>query len=66
MLLFRRISDSRFTWINDFEENWTESVGFVLFPAEYLICWHVQTKDGLTDGRTHRRTDELINLGGAG
>ncbi len=38
MLLFQRISDSRFTWIHDFEENWTESVGPVLFSAEYLIC----------------------------
>ena len=25
--LFQRISDSRFTWIHDFEENLTESVG---------------------------------------
>jgi len=57
MLLFRRISDTRFTWIHDFEENWTESVGPVLFSAEYLICRHVR-KDGRTDGE--------INLGGAG
>jgi len=40
MLLFQRISDSQFTWIHDFEENWTESVGPVLFSAEYLICRH--------------------------
>jgi hypothetical protein len=50
MLLFRRISDSRFTWIHDFEENWTESVGPVLFSAEYLICRHVRM-DGRMDGR---------------
>ena len=55
--LFQRISDSRFTWIHDFEENLTESVGPVLFSAEYLICRHVRT-----DGRT---TDELI-WGGLG
>ena len=64
MLLFRRISDSRFTWIHDFEENWTESVGPVLFSAEYLICRHVLTyrrKDGLS----HGWTDELI-WGGLG
>jgi len=55
--LFRRISDSRFTWIHDFEENLTESVGPVLFSTEYLIYRHVRT-----DGQTHGR----INLGGAG
>ena len=64
-LQFQRVSDSQFTWIHDFEENWTESIGPVLFSAEYLICRHVQTKDGLTDGRTHRRMDELI-WGGLG
>ena len=48
--LFRRISDSRFTWIHDFEENLTESVGPVPFSAQYLICRHV-------------RTDELIRVG---
>ena len=52
-ILFQRISDSRFTWIHDFEENLTESVGPVLFSAEYLIHRHVQT-------------DGQINLGGAG
>jgi len=36
---------------------WTESVGPVLFSAEYLICRHVLT-DGWMDSR--------INLGGAG
>ena len=46
--LFRRMSDSQFTWIHDFEENLTESVGPVLFSAEYLICRHVRT-DGLTN-----------------
>jgi len=60
MLLFRRISDSRFTWIYDFEEYLTESVGPVIFSAEYLICRHV-----LTDGRTHGRTHGLI-WGGLG
>ncbi len=65
MLLFRRISVSRFTWIHDFEENQTKSVGPVLFSAEYLICRHILT-DGLTDGRTDGRTDSRINLGGAG
>jgi hypothetical protein len=40
-------------WIHDFEENLTESVGPVLFSAEYLIYRNVQT-------------DELSNLGGAG
>ncbi len=63
--LFRRISDSRFTWIHDFEELLTESVGPVLFSAEYLICRHVQT-DGQTHRRTHRRTHGQINLRGAG
>ncbi len=48
--LFRRISDSRFTWIHDFEENLTESVGPVPFSAQYLICRHV-------------RTEELIRVG---
>jgi len=52
MLLFRRISDSRFTLIHDFEENWTKSVGPVLFSAEYLICRHVRT-----DRQTDRQTD---------
>jgi len=50
MLLFRRISDSLFTWIHDFEENLTKSVGPVLFSAEYLICRHV-------------RMDKLIRAG---
>jgi len=31
-------TDSRFTWIHDFEENLTESVGPVPFSAQYLIC----------------------------
>ena len=53
MLLFRKISDSLFTWIHDFEENVTESVRPVPFPAQYLICKHVQT-DGRTQGQTHR------------
>jgi hypothetical protein len=44
--LFRRISDSRFTSIQ-------ESVGLVLFSAEYLICRHV---------RTDSRTDWGINI----
>ena len=48
--LFQRISDSRFTWIHDFEENLTESVGPELFSAEYLIYRHVQTR---TDSRTN-------------
>jgi len=56
MLLFRRISDSQFTWIHDFEENWTKFVGPVLFSAKYLICRHV---------RTDSQTDELI-WGGLG
>jgi len=43
MISFRRISDSRFTWIHDFEELVTEFVGPVLFSAEHLICRHVQT-----------------------
>jgi len=64
MLLFRRISVSRFTWIHDFEENQTKSVGPVLFSAEYLICRHILT-DGITDGRTDGRTHELI-WGGLG
>jgi len=51
-------------WIHDFEENSTESVGPVLFSAEYLICRHVQT-DRRTDGRTDGLTDELI-WGGLG
>jgi len=44
--LFRRISDSRFTWIHDFEENLAEFVGPVPFSAQYLICRcrHVQVK----------------------
>jgi hypothetical protein len=50
-------SDSRFTWINDFEENLTESVGPMPFSAEHLICRYVQT-DRQTDGR--------INPGWAG
>jgi hypothetical protein len=54
--LFRRISDSRFTWIHDFEENLTESAGPVPFSARYLICRHV---------RTDRPTDKLI-WGGLG
>ncbi len=54
--LFQRISDSRFTWIHDFEEYLTKSIGPVLFSAQYLICRHVQT-----DGRTHRRTDSRTN-----
>ena len=59
MLLFRRISDSRFTWIHDFEENLTESVGPMPFPAQYLICRHGQT-DRQTDRQTDGLTDELI------
>ncbi len=43
--------DSWFWWF------WTESVGPVLFSAEYLICRHV---------RTDRQTDGQINLGGLG
>jgi hypothetical protein len=54
--LFRRISDSQFTWIYNFEENLTESVGPVPFSAQYLICRPVRT-DGWTDGETDRRTD---------
>jgi len=50
------MSDSRFTWIHDFEENLTKSVGPVLFSAQYLICRHVQTD---------RQTDKLI-WGGLG
>ncbi len=48
--LFQRISDSRFTWIHDFEENLTESVGPVLFSAEYLIYRHVQTDELIWGG----------------
>jgi len=51
MYFIRRISDSRFTWIHDFEKNLTESVGLVPFSAQYLICRHV---------RTDSQTDELI------
>ena len=64
--LFRRISDSRFTWVHDFEENLTKSVGPVLFSAEYLICRHVQTTDGLTDRRTDGRTHDELIWGGLG
>ena len=39
---------------------WTESVGPVLFSAEYLICRHVWT-----DRQTDRQTDKLI-WGGLG
>jgi len=63
--LFRRISDSRFTWIHDFEEFLTESVGPVPFSAQYLICRPVRM-DGQTDGRTDRWTDRRINPGWAG
>ncbi len=62
MLLFRRISDSRFTWVHDFEENLTESVGPVPCSAQYLICRHVQT-DRQTDRQTDGRMDELIRVG---
>jgi len=67
LLLFRRVSDSRFTWIHDFEENLTESVGPVLFSAEYLICRHVRT-DSQTDRQTDRQADRLTELiwGGLG
>ena len=54
--LFRRISDSWFTWIHDSEENLTESVGPVPFSAQYLICRPVQM-DGQTDRQTDRRTN---------
>jgi len=37
MILFRRISDSRFTWIHDFEENVTESVGPVPFCKHMCV-----------------------------
>jgi len=37
-ILFRRDSDSRFTWIHDFEEQLTKSVGPVPFSALFLIC----------------------------
>ncbi len=50
MLLFRRIFDSRFKWIHDFEENWTESVGPVPFSAEHLICRYVQTDGRINPG----------------
>ena len=53
MLLFQRNSDSRFTWIHDFEEKLIEYVGHVPFSAQYLICRHVQTD---------RQTDELIRV----
>ncbi len=63
--LFRRISDSRFTWICDFEELLTKSVGPVPFSTQYLICRHVQTDrqtDGQTDRQTDGQTDELIRV----
>jgi len=55
------------TWIHDFEENLTESVGPVLFSAEYLICRHVRT-DSQTDRQTDRQADRLTELiwGGLG
>jgi hypothetical protein len=52
MLLFRRISDSRFTWIHDFEELVTEFVGPVLLSAEHNL-----------QACTDRQTDELIRVG---
>jgi hypothetical protein len=58
--LFRRISDSQFMWIHDFEEILTKSVGHVPFYAQYLICRPVRTDqrmDGRMDGRTYGRTD---------
>ena len=58
MYFISKNSDSRFTWIHDFEENLTESVGPMPFSAEHLICRYVQT-----DGRTDGRTDELIRVG---
>jgi hypothetical protein len=54
MYYISKNSDSRFTWIHDFEENLTESVGPMPFSAEHLICRYVQTD---------RRTDELIRVG---
>jgi hypothetical protein len=54
MYFISKNSDSRFTWIHDFEENLTESVGPMPFSAEHLICRYVQTD---------RRTDELIRVG---
>ena len=59
-----KISDSGFTWIHDFEENLAESVGPVLFSAQYLMCRHVQT-DKRTHGQTDGLTDKLI-WGGLG
>ena len=54
MYFISKNSDSRFTWIHDFEENLTKSVRPVLFSAEYLIRRNVQTD---------RQTDELIRVG---
>ena len=48
VLYFEEISDSRFTWIHDFEEYLSESVRPVPISAEYLICRHVRT-DGQND-----------------
>ena len=54
LYFFRRISDSQFrSCIHDFEEELTEPIGPVPFPAEYLICRYVLT-DGQTDGRIIR------------
>ena len=67
--LFRRISDSRFTWIHDFEEYLTESVGPVPFFAQYHVQTDRQTyrrTDRQTHGRTHGQTHRQVNLGGAG
>ena len=53
MYYISKNSDSRFTWIHDFEENLTESVGPMPFSAEHLICRYVQT-DRQTDRQTNR------------
>ncbi len=44
--LFRRISDSRFTWIHDFEENLTESDGPVPFLPNLQVCMDGQINPG--------------------
>ncbi len=58
-------TDSRFTWIHDFEENLTESVRPVPFSAQYLICRPVWT-DGQTDGQMDGQTDRQTNESGLG
>ena len=45
MYFFWRISDSRFSWIHDFKELLTKSIGPVPFSAEYLICRDVWTDE---------------------